>query len=75
MKKLTKKQLEKFAQIHIAVHSSYIDLFAFENCGLDEDEIQRCVHAVRCYSNKIIKNLPSNFAHNAEILKYVRTHF
>lgn len=75
MKKLTKKQLEKFAQIHIAVHSSGIDGSAFDGCELNDDEIQKCVDAVVSLSNKIRKNLPANFGHNAEILKYVRTNF
>jgi hypothetical protein len=75
MKKLTKRQLEKFAQIHIAVHSSGIDGSAFDDCNLNEDEIQKCVDAVVSLSNKIRKNLPANFGHNVEILEYVRNHF
>jgi hypothetical protein len=73
--KLTKRQLEKFARIHIAVHSSYIDGSAFDDCGLSEDEIEKCVNAVSSLSDKIRKNLPGNFVHNKEILEYVRKHF
>jgi hypothetical protein len=75
MKKLTKIQAEKFAKIHIAVHSSGIDGSAFDDCGLSEDEIQKCVDAVVKLSDKIGKGLPANFGHNGDILKYVRTNF
>lgn len=75
MSKLTKKQLEKFAILHLTIFGSGIDGSAFEKCELSEDEIQKCVDAVIDLCNKIRKQLPSDFGSNKELLDYVRANF
>ena len=75
MKKLTKKQLEKFAKMHLMIHGAAIDGTAFDECGLNEDEEQKCVDAVVDLCKKVGKGLPSNFGSNKGLLEYVRANF
>lgn len=73
-KKLTKKQLEIFAKIHVSTFTSYIDASALDGYDMDEDEKDRCVKAIGEIGDKIGKNLP-RIANNKDILDYVRLHY
>jgi len=75
MKSLTKNQVEKFAKIHIAVHLSGIDGIAFDDCGLNEADVQKCLNGVYKLAHKISNRLPTNFGTTKAILDYVRSNF
>lgn len=72
---MTKRQIEMFARIHVAVHASYFDIFGvYETDTTDEDK-NRLVNAVHSFAEKIAKEQPMNFGENSEIIDYVRKHF
>lgn len=61
-----------FAIMHISIHALSFDGSGFDDCGLDDDEIQKCVDAVHSLAIKISKKYPVNMGHNNEILNFVR---
>lgn len=74
-KRMTKKQIALFARIHIAVHSSYFDMFGTEELDVTDEDKDRLVEAVRDLAYKIAKGQPMNFGRNKEIVEYVRKNY
>lgn len=74
-KRMTNKQVEMFAKIHVATHASYIDLFAVDEVDATDEDKERLIKAVSDLAYKIAKGQPMNFGENKQIVEYVRREF
>ena len=74
-KRMTNKQVEMFAKIHVATHASYFDFFGVDEIEATDEDKERLIEAVHNLAKKIAKGQPMNFGENKQIVEYVRRQF
>lgn len=73
--KMTNRQVEMFARIHVAVRASYFDAFEVDGTDTTNEDKERLIKAVHSFAEKTAKGQPMSFGKNSEIIDYVKKHF